>query len=71
MQDRDRFDYADIATVCMWQHLVHYGLEMLAPLDRYPRLAARVAHLAARDSVARTTPEASLAEATAAGWSPA
>ena len=66
-----RFDYADIATICMWQHLVHYRLEMLAPLERYPRLAARVAQLAARDSVTRTTPAASLAEATAAGWSPA
>ena len=66
----DRFDYADIATICMWQHLVHYQLSMLAPLARYPRLAARVAHLSTRDSVARTTPEASLAEATAAGWAP-
>ncbi|HSO32301.1 MAG TPA: glutathione S-transferase C-terminal domain-containing protein [Labilithrix sp.] len=68
--DPERFDYADIAMICMWQHLVHYRLVMLAPLDRYPRLAARVAHLAARDSVASTTPEASLREAAAAGWSP-
>lgn len=66
--DLDRFDYADIAAICMWQHLVHYRLELLAPLDRYPQLAARVAHLAARDSVARTAPAASLEEATAAGW---
>ncbi len=56
----DRFDYADIAMVCMWQHVVHYQLAMLAPLDRYPRLAARVAHLTARPSVATTTPAASL-----------
>jgi glutathione S-transferase len=69
--EHDRFDYGDIAMVCMWQHLVYYGLPMLAPLDGYPRLAARVAHLSERDAVARTTPEASLAEATAAGWSPA
>jgi glutathione S-transferase len=69
--DRERFDYADITTVCMWQHLGYYRLPLLAPLERYPRLSARVARLALRDSVARTTPEASLAEATAAGWSPA
>lgn len=69
-RDHDAFDYADIATVCMWQHLDHYRLSMVSSLDAYPRLASRVAQLAARDSVARTAPQASLAEATAAGWSP-
>lgn len=61
-------DYRDIALVCMWQHLEHYAL---VPLDRYPRVAARAAELAGRPSIARTTPEASLAEARAAGWQPA
>ena len=70
VEDDQAFDYADIAAVCMWQHLVHYQLTMLAPLESYPRLASRVARLATRDSVARTAPAASLAEAAAAGWSP-
>lgn len=60
---REAFDYVDVATICMWQHLVHYAL--LPGLDGYPRLAARVARFAARPSVARTTPEASLAAANA------
>jgi glutathione S-transferase len=66
---RDAFDYRDIATVCLWQHLVHYRL-FADPL-RYPRLAARVARFGERPSIATTAPEASLAEATAAGWKPA
>jgi glutathione S-transferase len=66
----DRFDYADLTTVCLWQHLVYYRLPMIAPLDRYPRLGACVGRVASRASVAGTTPEASLAEAAAAGWSP-
>ena len=66
--DRD-FDYVDVATVCMWQHLAHYRL--VQGLDRYGRVAARVARFSVRPSVAGTTPEASLAEAAAAGWRPA
>jgi len=65
--EAEGFDYADLSTVCLWQHLEHYRLAMIASLDGYPRMGARVARLAARDSVKRTTPEASLAEATAAG----
>ena len=60
------FTYGDIATVCMWQHLRHYAL--VPDLDRHERLAARVARFAGRPSVAGTTPDVSLAEATAAGW---
>jgi len=60
------FDYRDIALVCMWQHLAHYRL---VSLDA-PEVAARVARFADRPSVARTTPEAALAEAKAAGWQP-
>jgi glutathione S-transferase len=63
------FDYGDIATICMWQHLLHYRL--VDGLDRHARIAARVARFSERASVASTTPAASLAEATAAGWSPA
>jgi len=61
------FNYRDIALVCMWQHLVHYGL---LPLEDYTRVAARVALFADRPSVLSTTPERSLADAKAAGWSP-
>ena len=60
-------DYRDVALVCLWQHLAHYRV---VPLDAYGRLAARVATFADRPSIARTTPEASLAEAKAAGWQP-
>lgn len=60
------FDYRDVAMVSMWQHLEHYRF---LPLP-YPRLAARVARFADRPSVASTAPAASLAAATAAGWSP-
>lgn len=65
----ERFDYRDIVTICMWQHVVHYKL--VPGLERYPRIAARVDHLATRASVAGTAPEVSLAEAQAAGWKPA
>ncbi len=61
--------YVDIATICMWQHLMHYGIA--EGLDRYPRVRERVARFSERPSVAATSPEASLREATAAGWSPA
>lgn len=67
--DRGELDYAGIAAICMWQHLAHYGLAKEP--DRYPRLAAYVERYAARPSIASTTPAASLAEAKAAGWSPA
>jgi glutathione S-transferase len=67
--DADGFDYADIVTVCLWQHLVYYAF--LPGLEDYPRIAARVARLAGRPSVAATAPAASLAEAEAAGWRPA
>lgn len=67
--DAATFDYRDIATVCMWQHVVHYA--MFPGLERYPRIASRVARFAERASVASTTPAISLAEATAAGWRPA
>ncbi|MEJ7598859.1 MAG: glutathione S-transferase family protein [Kofleriaceae bacterium] len=66
--DAPSFDYRDVALVCMWQHLVHYQLR--ADLARYRRIAARVTRFADRPSVASTTPEASLAEAAAAGWQP-
>ncbi|HEX2685577.1 MAG TPA: glutathione S-transferase family protein [Kofleriaceae bacterium] len=61
--EADGFDYVDIATLCMWDHLTHYKL--VPGLDEYRRIAARAAHLADRDSVARTAPAASLAAAAA------
>lgn len=59
--DAGDFDYVDIATICMWDHAVHY--QLVPGLDGYPRIAARAAHFADRESVARTTPAASLAAA--------
>lgn len=47
------FDYRDIVTICMWQHLGYYGLR---PLEAYGRLAARVARFAKRPSVVPSTP---------------
>jgi glutathione S-transferase len=47
------FDYRDIVTICMWQHLGYYGLR---PLDAYGRIAARVARFAKRPSVVPSTP---------------
>jgi glutathione S-transferase len=67
--DDPAFTYADIATICMWQHVVHY--QSAEGLERWTRLAARVARFADRPSVASTTPEVSLADAAAAGWKPA
>lgn len=58
---REGFDYVDVATICMWQHVVHYGL--VPGLDGYPSIAGRVARFAERPSVAGTTPAASLAAA--------
>ncbi len=63
-----RFDYADMTLICMWQHALHY---QLASTGRYDRIAARVARFADRPSVASTTPERSLSDAKAAGWTPA
>lgn len=67
--DDESFDYRDIATICMWQHLEHYGL--VPDLAKHARVAARVARFVARPSVASTAPAVSLAEAAAAGWKPA
>lgn len=66
--DADGFDYRDIALICLWQHVAYYKLR--PELDRYPRIAARVARFAARPSIASTAPEISLADARAAGWQP-
>jgi glutathione S-transferase len=66
--DRESFDYRDITLICLWQHLLHYKL--VGGLDRYSRIAARVARFAERPSVAASTPEASLEAARAAGWQP-
>ena len=52
--EADGFDYVDIATICMWDHIMHYKL--VWDLDEYDRIAARAAHFAGRDAVARTTP---------------
>jgi glutathione S-transferase len=67
--DDPTFDYGDIVMICMWQHVMHY--KMVQGLDAYLRIAARVARFTERPSVASTSPEASLAEAEAAGWKPA
>ncbi len=61
-----RFRYADLALVCLWQHLVHYGL--VEEPGRYARIAACVDRAMARPSVASTTPTRSLEDAGAAGW---
>ena len=52
--DAAGFDYRDIATICMWQHLAHYRL--VRGLERYPRIASRVARLVTRAAVASTAP---------------
>lgn len=57
--DAGGFDYVDIATICLWDHAAHYRI--VPDLDDYGRIAARAAHFAGRDSVARTAPAASLA----------
>ncbi len=51
--DAPGFDYRDIATICMWQHIGYYDLR---PLVAYGRLAARVARFAKRPSVVPSTP---------------
>ncbi|HET9990504.1 MAG TPA: glutathione S-transferase family protein [Kofleriaceae bacterium] len=53
------FDYRDIALISMWQHVEHY--QLVTALERFPRIAARVAMFADRPSVATTTPASSLA----------
>jgi glutathione S-transferase len=60
--------WADITMICMWEHLVHY--KTADGLDRYPRIAQRVAQFAQRPSIAATAPEPSIAAAKAAGWKP-
>lgn len=55
------FSWRTVATICMWDHVVHYKL---VPID-YPRLAAHVARFADRPSVATTTPERLQREAAA------
>lgn len=62
--DAPGFDYADIVTICMWDHITHYRL--VPGLEGHARIAARCARFADRPSVALTTPAASLAAATAA-----
>ena len=52
--DATGFDYRDIGLVCMWQHAAHFGF--VAGLERFPRIAARVARFAERASVAPSTP---------------
>jgi glutathione S-transferase len=66
--ERERFDYGDIAMICMWQHIAYYRL--VPDLERYARLGARVARFVDRPSIAATAPEVALAEARAAGWQP-
>lgn len=66
--DDDALRYADIATVCMWQHLLHF--HFVTEPERFAALTARVARFADRPAFSRTTPVASLAEADAAGWTP-
>jgi glutathione S-transferase len=61
--DSDGFNYIDIVTICMWDHITHYRL--VPGLDAYRRVAARTARFSNRDSVSRTTPAASLAAASA------
>jgi glutathione S-transferase len=55
----DSYDYVDIATICMWDHLRHY--QLVPSLDAYGRIAAGTARFATRDAVARTSPASSLA----------
>jgi glutathione S-transferase len=56
--EREGFNYVDVVTICMWEHLVHYGT--VPGLQSFQRIAERVARFSTRDSVARTTPQASL-----------
>lgn len=60
--------WADITLICMWDHVTHY--KSASGLDRYPRIAQRVAQFAQRPSIAATAPEPSFAEAKATGWKP-
>ena len=59
--EADGFDYADIVTLCLWDHITHY--QLVPGLDGYRRLAARAARFGGRDSVASTAPAASLVAA--------
>lgn len=60
--------WADIALICMWGHTNHF--KAVPELERYGRIAQRVAQFADRPSVTATAPEAAFAEAKAAGWKP-
>lgn len=53
---QDSFTYIDIATICMWQHLWHFGTFPEVPACR--RIAQRVESLAARESIVSTRPGA-------------
>jgi glutathione S-transferase len=55
---RAGFGYIDVAMVCMWDHHLHFGIAPSA--ECFPHLAERVARFAQRESVAATTPGASL-----------
>jgi glutathione S-transferase len=57
--DAAGFDYVDIVTICLWDHITHY--QLVPGLEGHRRLAARAARFAGRDAVARTTPAAALA----------
>lgn len=59
--ERESFHYVDVVTICMWDHLNHYRL--VPGLESFQRIAERVARFSMRESVARTTPQASLAAA--------
>jgi glutathione S-transferase len=59
--DAGGFDYVDIVTICLWEHIVHY--QLVPGLEDHRRIAARAARFADRDAVAHTTPAASLAAA--------
>jgi glutathione S-transferase len=61
-RERESFDYVDVVTICMWEHLEHYGI--VPGIESFQRIAERVARFSQRDSVARTTPRASLEAAT-------
>ena len=64
---RSPLDWADIAAICMWQHIEQTKVFDLGP---HARLAARMTELAARPSIAATSHKVTLAEAAASGWKP-
>lgn len=54
--ERKTFNYIDVATLCMWQHLLHY--RTLCGLQSFQRIAHRVARFSDRQSVVDTLPAA-------------